>query len=154
MIMGASNDAVFFCKVKDNYNTPTIAFKFLLSNLAIVPKYIWAPFYFDGSLKTNLRGICLVDVIHVNENFFEYEPKQYDCIIDTCLAFFIDYIFDWIYNEFILNTMRFLLNIHFRVAFVTDACMWMFYPGGPAFSIAFFIEYIFVCFWLKTNCIV
>ena len=38
---------------------------------------------------------------------------------------------------FILNTIRFLLIIHFRVAFVTDA-------GGPAFSTAFFIEYIFV----------
>ena len=40
-------------------------------------------------------------------------------------------------NTFILNTIRFLLIIHFRVAFVTDA-------GGPAFSTAFFIEYIFV----------
>ena len=31
------------------------------------------------------------------------------------------------------------------------ACMWMFGPGGPAFSTAFFIEYIFVWFWLNLH---
>ena len=82
--MGANNNPVIFCKVNDDYNTPTIAFEFLLSKLAVVPKYIWAPFYFDGSLKSNLRNIGLVDVTHEDENFFEYEPAQYDCIIDNC----------------------------------------------------------------------
>ena len=41
-------------------------------------------------------------------------------------------------NTFILNTIRFLLIIHFRVAFVIDACMWMFYQYN-----AIFIEYTF-----------
>ena len=31
------------------------------------------------------------------------------------------------------------------------ACMWMFGPGGPAFSTAFFIEYIFVWFCLNLH---
>ena len=43
-------------------------------------KKIWCPFYYNGELT--LKKINN-NIIHTQENFYEYEPEEYDLIIDN-----------------------------------------------------------------------
>ena len=83
MIMGDNRKPNFACTRNDDYNTPICAWEFLLSELACVPSHIWAPFFYDGSIKTKLKRID-IDIIHEDRDFFTWEPEQYDVIIDNC----------------------------------------------------------------------
>ena len=83
MIMGNKRKPYFACTRNDDYNTPICAWEFLLQELDDVPKRIWAPFYYDGSIKSTLKQINL-DIIHEDKDFFTWTPEQYDVIIDNC----------------------------------------------------------------------
>ena len=66
---------------KDCYGTCKITWD---SILPLIPKTkkIWQPFYMDGKCGNYLieKGY---NVIHNNKNFFNYEPDDYDLILDN-----------------------------------------------------------------------
>ena len=84
MIIGDSNSPSFKVGKNDNYNKPVEAWQFSLDNM--LPEYknktIWAPFYNDGSLIKNLKDFN-IKLIHENRDFFNYEPEEFDYIIDN-----------------------------------------------------------------------
>ncbi len=43
-------------------------------------KKIWCPFYFNGDHKLKDMGY---NIIHEEKDFFNYEPSDYDCIVDN-----------------------------------------------------------------------
>tara|TARA_R110002124_G_C8972794_1_gene515367 strand:- start:3745 stop:4227 length:483 start_codon:yes stop_codon:yes gene_type:complete len=45
-------------------------------------KKIWSPFYCDGKQGQYFREMGY-DIYHEDKDFFEYEPEEYDCIIDN-----------------------------------------------------------------------
>ena len=45
-------------------------------------KKIWSPFYGDGKQKEYFKEIGF-DIIHEDKDFFNYEPSDYECIIDN-----------------------------------------------------------------------
>ena len=66
---------------KDSYGTCKISWDTVLP---IIPKNkkIWQPFYMDGECSNYLREKGY-NVIHENKNFFEYEPDDYELILDN-----------------------------------------------------------------------
>lgn len=68
--------------IRDDYDTPIEAWILLMKNLKEVPKKIWSPFYNQGNLKKHLKTLK-IKIIHKNKDFFKFEPKEYDCIIDN-----------------------------------------------------------------------
>ena len=71
-------------RIRDDYNTPVEAWKLLLDNMSSSrgKRTFWLPFYNDGTIKRQLKPLD-VDVIHVKKDFFKFEPKQYDAIVDN-----------------------------------------------------------------------
>ena len=71
-------------RTRDDYNTPVEAWKLLLDNMSSSrgKRTFWLPFYNDGTIKRQLKPLD-VDVIHVKKDFFKFEPKQYDAIVDN-----------------------------------------------------------------------
>lgn len=65
----------------DDYATPLNTWldikKFIPNN-----KKIWAPFYLDGSQKKMFLKMGF-EIYHEKKDFFEYEPENYDLIIDN-----------------------------------------------------------------------
>ena len=84
MILGDPKKPSFKVNKNDDYNTPVQAWQFLLNNLQQEArnKIIWSPFYNDGSLIKNLKDLN-IQLIHENKDFFDYEPGEYDMIIDN-----------------------------------------------------------------------
>ena len=84
VIQGNPKTPIFNVKINDDYNTPVEAWEFLFKNMPpqFERRLIWFPFYHDGSLIERLKGIT-ESIIHVNENFFQYEPSSYDLIVDN-----------------------------------------------------------------------
>lgn len=84
MILGDTKKPSFKVNKNDNYNTPVEAWEFLLNNMQQEAKnsIIWCPFYHDGTLMNSLKN-CNLNLIHVNKDFFTYEPNKFDYIIDN-----------------------------------------------------------------------
>lgn len=72
-----------FTKIKesDNYITNELGWEQLIP---FIPKdkKIWSPFYCDGSQKEIFKKNG-IDIIHEDKDFFEYEPEEWDIIIDN-----------------------------------------------------------------------
>jgi len=62
----------------DDYRSPREAFD-LLFNYVPRDKLVWAPFYFDGVL--NMPDD--IKYIHSNNDFFLYEPDNFEILIDN-----------------------------------------------------------------------
>ena len=67
---------------RDDYDTPVEAWDLLLDKMKTIPKKIWAPFYNNGSLKDKLKARN-IPIIHMKKDFFTYEPKEWDVVIDN-----------------------------------------------------------------------
>ena len=63
----------------DDIPTPLKIWK-ELKNFIPTNKLIWCPFYFNGELS--LKKIN-ENIIHNDEDFYTYQPKDYDLIIDN-----------------------------------------------------------------------
>jgi len=63
----------------DDFNTPIKVWKDIEKYIP-KDKKIWCPFYNDG--KHTLKELGF-DIIHEDKDFFNYEPNNYDIIIDN-----------------------------------------------------------------------
>jgi len=54
----------------------------ILDKMKTIPKKIWAPFYNTGSLKDKLKERN-ISIIHKNKDFYTYEPKEWDAVLDN-----------------------------------------------------------------------
>ena len=72
----------------DEFYTPSYAIKPLLKYLKKY-KTIWCPFYTEESLFVKMlkeQGHKVINThIFEGQDFFEYEPKEYDCIVSNPL---------------------------------------------------------------------
>ena len=68
---------------RNDYNTPIEAWEVLIDNMEDTTVKFWLPFYNDGLIKKALKKQLKLNVIHVNKDFFSYEPKSYDIIADN-----------------------------------------------------------------------
>jgi hypothetical protein len=66
-------------KIYDDFNTPIKVWKDIEKYIP-KDKVIWCPFYNDG--KHTLIDLQY-NVIHEDKDFFEYEPEDYDIIVDN-----------------------------------------------------------------------
>tara|TARA_R110000823_G_scaffold45957_3_gene118274 strand:+ start:393 stop:881 length:489 start_codon:yes stop_codon:yes gene_type:complete len=68
-------------KDSDNYSTDKAGWELIE---AYIPKdkKIWSPFYCDGNQKIYFEEMGY-DIIHIDKDFFTYEPENYDIIIDN-----------------------------------------------------------------------
>ena len=68
-------------KESDNYITCEKGWTDLIP---FIPKgkKIWSPFYCDGKQKEIFKKHG-IDIIHEDKDFFEYEPEEWDIIIDN-----------------------------------------------------------------------
>ena len=84
MIFGDPKSPTFSVSKHDNFNTPKEAFELLFHNMldSATSNIIWFPFWNDGSLIECIKSLRL-NIIHENKNFFEYEPDNYDIIVDN-----------------------------------------------------------------------
>jgi hypothetical protein len=64
----------------DNFNTPVEAWELIKKHIDITGKAVWLPFFNDGDITFSHNG----EIIHQEKDFFDYEPEQYDYIIDNC----------------------------------------------------------------------
>ena len=105
---------------RDDYDTPVEAWDLLLDKMKTIPKKIWAPFYNNGSLKDKLKARN-IPIIHMKKDFFTYEPKEWDVVIDNpsysnkkaiLTIFFPGDLFNW----FCLKSVEiFLASISFKL---------------------------------------
>jgi hypothetical protein len=65
----------------DDYMTPFEAWENIIH---LIPKNskIWSPFYGDGKQKEHFKKLGF-NIIHKKKDFFIYEPKKYNIIIDN-----------------------------------------------------------------------
>ena len=68
---------------KNDYTTPIEAWDLLVRNMRDIDITFWLPFYNDGSIKRVLEKRFAMKVIHKNKDFFKYEPKSYDVLVDN-----------------------------------------------------------------------
>jgi len=66
---------------QDNYETPFEAFE-LISKYINKSKIIWSPFYCNGLVSEHWTKLDIKH-IHINNDFFTYQPEEYDLIIDN-----------------------------------------------------------------------
>lgn len=71
-----------YYSIDDNYNTPQEAWDYVFENIKYKNKKIWFPFYNDGTLLNKLNKYDFKK-IHMKKDFFTYEPKEYDYIVDN-----------------------------------------------------------------------
>ena len=62
----------------DNFNTPREAWDLIDKILKIDDKKVWCPFYNDGKITCHFKNI-----IHAERDFFNYEPDDYECVVDN-----------------------------------------------------------------------
>tara|TARA_R110000765_G_scaffold268601_1_gene367582 strand:- start:10418 stop:10888 length:471 start_codon:yes stop_codon:yes gene_type:complete len=62
----------------DDFNTPSEAWELIMKHVNLTGKKVWSPFYNDGKLTFKHN-----DIIHLDKDFFDYEPDQYDYLIDN-----------------------------------------------------------------------
>lgn len=69
----------------DNYETPSWAVKELLASLELKPNTkIWCPFHGErGQMIQILESMNLQVVYDKDKDFFDYEPEDWDVIIDN-----------------------------------------------------------------------
>ena len=65
----------------DDYMTPFDAWKNIKDYIPKSAK-IWSPFYGDGKQKEYFKQLGF-NIIHKKKDFFNFEPKKYDIIIDN-----------------------------------------------------------------------
>ena len=65
----------------DDYETPFEAWELVFDSLPILKSKVWRPFYCEGGLNEHLDRLH-VDYYHEDRNFYDYEPEDYDVIID------------------------------------------------------------------------
>ncbi len=66
-------------KIYDNFDTPIKVWKDIEKYIP-KDKKIWCPFYNNGNHTLKELGF---DVIHEDRDFFTYQPKIYDIIVDN-----------------------------------------------------------------------
>jgi len=69
-------------KDSDNYETDKKGWEIID---AYIPKdkIIWSPFYCKGTQKKHFKELFNIDIIHEDKDFFNYQPEQYELIIDN-----------------------------------------------------------------------
>ena len=78
MITGKS----FGGSVNDDYETPFEAWELIYDYLPVLRKKVWCPFFCNGALTSHLKWLH-ANVYHQKKDFYEYQPSQWDCIIDN-----------------------------------------------------------------------
>lgn len=68
-------------KSTDNYATDKVGWE-LIQDYIPKDKKIWSPFYCDGKMKDYFEEMGY-DIYHKDEDFFSYEPDEYDMIVDN-----------------------------------------------------------------------
>lgn len=71
----------FTFKKNDNYSTPFEAWELIFKYIKCRDK-VWCPFYNDGNLSLHLDKLK-INYIHINKDFFTYEPDDWSCVIDN-----------------------------------------------------------------------
>lgn len=66
---------------QDNYETPFASFE-LISQYIDKSKIIWSPFYCKGLISSHWNHLDIKH-IHIDKDFFTYEPEDYDIIVDN-----------------------------------------------------------------------
>ena len=61
----------------DDFKTPIEAWKLVEKHLPQLGN-IWCPFWLDGDITWDQESI-----IHTHKDFFEYQPDDWDCIVDN-----------------------------------------------------------------------
>ncbi len=69
-------------KDSDNYETDKKGWE-IIKEYIPKDKKIWCPFYCTGKMKDDFKDLFDIDVIHEDKDFFNYEPDNYDLIIDN-----------------------------------------------------------------------
>ena len=62
----------------DDFNTPAEAWDLIIKHTNLADKKVWCPFWNDGEITFSHKAI-----IHQEKDFFNYEPDEYDYIIDN-----------------------------------------------------------------------
>ena len=68
-------------KDSDNYATDKKGWE-IIEEFIPKDKKIWSPFYCDGKQKEYFEEMGY-NIIHEDKDFFEYEPDNYDIIVDN-----------------------------------------------------------------------
>lgn len=68
-------------KTTDNYATDKVGWE-LIQDYIPKDKKIWSPFFCDGKMKDYFEEMGY-DIYHKDQDFFSYEPDEYDMIIDN-----------------------------------------------------------------------
>lgn len=68
---------------RDNYETPEHVWKLFFSIYKNRDSRIWLPFYCKGTCAPFVEKHHGTKFIHVNEDFFNYEPKEWDVLVDN-----------------------------------------------------------------------
>ena len=76
--------AGFHTKTFLKYDDYMTGFEAWENIIHLIPKNskIWSPFYGDGKQKEHFKKLGF-NIIHKKKDFFTYEPKNYDIIIDN-----------------------------------------------------------------------
>lgn len=68
-------------KKSDNYTTPFEAWELIFKYIKCRDK-VWCPFFCKGDLSQHLDKLK-INYIHINKDFFTYEPEEWSCVIDN-----------------------------------------------------------------------
>ncbi len=72
-----------FTKLKDSDNYITLKKEWeRIKQYIPLQSKIWSPFYCDGKQKEYFKDMGF-DIIHIDKDFFTYEPENFDIIIDN-----------------------------------------------------------------------
>lgn len=69
-------------KKSDHWLTQPNTFQAILKYIPKDTK-IWMPFYYDGSCQKILNDLGYDNVIHRDEDFYTYQPNDWDMVIDN-----------------------------------------------------------------------
>ncbi len=69
-------------KKSDHWLTQPNTFQAVLKYIPKDTK-IWMPFYYDGSCQKILNDIGYNNVIHLDKDFYTYQPDDWDMVIDN-----------------------------------------------------------------------
>lgn len=69
-------------KKSDHWLTQQNTFEAILKYIPKDTK-IWMPFYYDGSCKTILNNLGYHNVIHLDKDFYTYQPDDWNMVIDN-----------------------------------------------------------------------
>jgi len=68
---------------KDDYETPEHVWELFFKHYTKTDTIVWLPFYCKGTCGEFVRKHHGDRFIHVNEDFFTWQPETWDCIIDN-----------------------------------------------------------------------